>query len=106
MGTPRPLTWDRGSALTYVLNSLGAMALSAVSVIFFQDREHDASEILAGTAFLVALAWVLSFVVAGTPLRRPQLDTQPDAAPGTQDADEVDVTVPGTAVQPELALSR
>lgn len=67
---PRPLAWDRGSAMIYGLNSLGAMALSAVSVMFFQDREHDAGEILAGTGFLVVLAWFISFVVAGFPGHR------------------------------------
>jgi hypothetical protein len=93
-----PLAWDRGRVLTYALNSLGAMASSAVSVIFFQDRAHDAAEILAGTGFLVGVAWFISYVIAGPPLHRPP--------PGTQDVETADVVVPATAVQPGLALSR
>lgn len=101
MPTGRPLAWDRGRVLTYVLNSLGAMALSAVSVIFFQDRDHDPGEILAGTGFLVGVGWFISYVVAGPPLRR----TQPGTAPDTI-MDEPAPEVRDAAVQPELALSR
>lgn len=70
MGAPRPLAWDRGIALIYLANSAAAVVLSAISVTFFQDRGHDADEIIAGTGFLVGLAWFISFVAAGVPVQR------------------------------------
>jgi hypothetical protein len=70
-----PLAWHKDSVLVYVINTTVTAVLLAWSLLTDPSaRTRSAAAVIGGSLVLVALAWLISFLLAGLPFHRPTHD--------------------------------